>query len=112
MEKSVDTKNVFGALLTDLSTAFNSLPHYLIITKFNAYGFSHLVLNLVQNYLGNRKQSTKKNDSYSFWSDTLFRVPQGSILFNIFEVICFSSLKMLISQAMLMITHFMTHVIL
>ena len=87
-KKAVGTKEVFGALLTDLSKAFDCLQHDLIFAKLNAYGFSLPALNLIQNYLANRKQRTKINDSYSPWSDILFGVPQGSILgpllFNIF----------------------------
>ena len=87
-KKAVDTKKVFDTLLTDLSKAFDCLPHDLIIAKLNAYEFSLPALNLIQNYLANRKQRTKINDSYSPWSDILFGVPQGSILgpllFNIF----------------------------
>ena len=33
-KKAVDTKNIFGALLTDLSKAFDCLPHDLIIAKW------------------------------------------------------------------------------
>ena len=81
-------RDSIGALLTDPSKAFHCLPHDLIIAKLNAYGYSLPALNLIQNYLANRKQRTKINDSYSLWSDILFGVPQGSILgpllFNIF----------------------------
>ena len=35
--KLLDTKNVFGALLADLSKAFDVLPHDLIIAKLNAF---------------------------------------------------------------------------
>ena len=79
-KKAVDTKTAFGASLTDLSKPFNCLPHDLIITKLNAYGFSLPALNLIQNYLAKREQKTKINDSYSPLSDTLFGVPQSSIL--------------------------------
>ena len=79
-KKAVDTKNVFGFLLTDLSKAFDCLPHDLIIAKLNAYGFILPALNRIQNYLGNRKQRTKINDSYSPWSDIIFGVPRDSIL--------------------------------
>ena len=79
-KKVVDTKNVFGALLTDLSKAFDCLLHDLVIAKFNAYGFRLPALNLIQNCSADRKQRTKINDSYSPWSDILFGVPQGSIL--------------------------------
>ena len=74
-KKTVDTKKVFGALLTDLSKAFDCLPHDLIIAKLSAYGFSLPALNPILNYLVNRKQRTKINDSYSPWSGILFGVP-------------------------------------
>ena len=87
-KNAFDTKKVFGALLTDLSKTFDCLPHDLIIAKLNAYGFVLPALNLIQNYLANRRQRTKINDSSSLWIDILFGVPQGSILgpllFNIF----------------------------
>ena len=58
-KKVVDTKKVFGALLTDFSKALYCLPHDLIIAKLNGYGFSLPALNLIQNYLGNRKEELR-----------------------------------------------------
>ena len=84
----VDQKQICEALLTDLSKAFDCLPHDLIIAKLNAYGFSLSALRLIHDYLSNRKQRTKINLTYSSWEEILFGVPQGSILgsllFNIF----------------------------
>ena len=74
--------------MTDLSKAFDCLPHELLIAKLHAYGFSLSALRLMYSYLSNRKQRTKINESYSFWEEILYGVPQGSILgpllFNIF----------------------------
>ena len=56
---------MFGALLTDLSRAFDFLNHELIIAKLNAYGFSLTALKLVHNYLSKKKQQTKMSSSYS-----------------------------------------------
>ena len=37
---TVVDKKVFGALLTDISKAFDCLSHELMIAKLNAYDFS------------------------------------------------------------------------
>ena len=39
-KKSLDEKKFVGAVLMDLSKAFDSIPHDLLIAKMCAYGFS------------------------------------------------------------------------
>ena len=43
-KSATDNKKSFGALLTDLSKAFDCLSDDLLIAKLNAYGFSMSVL--------------------------------------------------------------------
>ena len=87
-KRSVDKGKVFGALLRDLSKAFDCLDHELLTAKLNAYGFSLPALRLINDYLSNRKQRTKIENTYSTWLDIIFGVQQGSILgpllFNVF----------------------------
>ena len=83
-KNAVDKGKVFGALLTDLSKAFDCLPHELIIAKLNAYGFNLPVLKLMHSCLFHRKQRSKVNHACSSWEGILFGVPQGSIYGPIF----------------------------
>ena len=77
MEKSVGSGGAFGALMTDLSKAYDYLSHDLLIAKLDAYGFVKKSLKLVYSYLSNRKQRVKINDTYSSLGEILFGVPQG-----------------------------------
>ena len=87
-KKSLDKKGYAGAILMDLSKAFDTINHELLLAKLHAYGFSKSALKLIQSYLSNRWQRTKINTSFSSWTELFIGVPQGSILgpllFNIY----------------------------
>ena len=93
-------------MLTDLSKAFDCLNHELLVAKLNAYGFTLPALKLVHDYLSDREQRTRVNNSYITWFEILFGVPQGSILgsllFSIFLTDLFFIKKKKILQTMQM----------
>ena len=97
-KNAVDKGKVFGALLSDPSKASDCLPHELIITKLNDYGFNLPAPKLMHSYFSHRKQPTKVNHAYSSWEKILFGVPQGSILRPILLNIFLGDLFLVISD--------------
>ena len=88
-KKTIDNKGFAGGVLMDLSKAFDTLNHELLIAKLHAYGFGKESLMLLLSYLSNRWQRSKINTSLSSWMELLQGVPQGSVLgpllFNIYS---------------------------
>ena len=54
-------------LLTDLSKAFDCIDHKLLTAKLNAYSFNLPALRLIHDYLSNRKQRKKIENTYITW---------------------------------------------
>ena len=79
-KKTLDNKGFVGAVLMDLSKAFDCLNHELLLAKLNAYGFSTDALQMVHSYLTGRRQRVKVNGSFSSWKEMKLGVPQGSVL--------------------------------
>ena len=55
----LDKVGLGGALLTDLSKAFNYIKHDLLIAKLATYGFDSHSLSFAFSYFNERKQGTK-----------------------------------------------------
>ena len=87
-KKGLDKREKAAAILTDLSKASDSINHNLLIAKLEAYGFDDNTLNLISDYLHNRMQRCKINNSFSSWGLITAGAAQGSILgplfFNIY----------------------------
>ena len=74
-------KNKFTAgIFLDLSKAFDTVNHSIIITKLRHYGIRGIALEWFKNYLTNRNQVVKFKNTVSSKEKITCGVPQGSVL--------------------------------
>ena len=99
-QKTLDKSGVTGAVLMDLSKAYDSLPHDLPMTKLSAYGFEDSATSLISDCLSLIYQWVKIGTVFSSYLEILRGVQQGLILgpflFNIF----INDLKLFIQEAL------------
>lgn len=88
-KSAVDRKELVYILSTDLSKAFDSLSHSLIVKKLEAYGIGQNSLNLLRSYFDNRLNRVKIKGVTSDWKRMVLGCPQGSsfgsLLWNLFQ---------------------------
>ena len=86
--KDIDDGNMIGALLIDLSKAFDSVPHQRLLNELGSLGCSTSAMRWFQSYLTNRSQRVIQNGISTNWMEVSRGVPQGSclspLLFNIY----------------------------
>lgn len=72
-------KHVLGVFI-DLSKAFDTLDHNILLEKLSSYGIRGNTHKLLASYLTDRKQQISALDETSEFLPILFGVPQGSCL--------------------------------
>ena len=77
---AMDTNHLPVNIYLDLSKAFDTLDHSILVFKLKYYGFKEKALDLMINYLNNRTQQVQYNDTLSDILVVKCGVPQGSIL--------------------------------
>ena len=79
-KEALDKGDFVDVIFMDLSKAFDTLKHDLLIPKLEAYGLSMNSFRYIRRYLNQRLQGTGANNSFTLWKDIIAGVPQGSIL--------------------------------
>ena len=77
---SLDNKDHCIAIAVDVSKAFDSISHSLLISKLKAYDFIESATSLIRSYLCGRLRRVRVGNCYSDWKTIQNGVPQGSIL--------------------------------
>ena len=80
IRNEVDKGKLVGAIFLDLSKAFDTLSHSILLAKLPSYGIENDELSWIKDYLFRRTQvvehENKRSDSFMLMTG----VPQGSIL--------------------------------
>ena len=70
----------FGTVMLDLSKAFDTVDHEILLFKLYNYGFRGQVYELIKSYLSDRRQFVYCNEKISTTLPVSVGVPQGSVL--------------------------------
>ena len=86
--EAMDRKELTGLLFVDISKAFDSINHKILLGKLEHIGLSESSLKWFKSYLADRRQCVCINGELSETRQIDFGVPQGSVLgpllFNIY----------------------------
>ena len=78
--KQFDEGNNVDIIYTDFSKAFDVVSHSKLITKIFSTGITGEIGNWIKDFLSNRYQRVRIQDSFSSWIPVKSGVPQGSVL--------------------------------
>ena len=80
IKQAIDNNELTCGLFLDLSKAFDTVNHEILLYKLDHYGIRGPALKLIKNYLTNRKQFVKIGKNKSELRPISCGVPQGSVL--------------------------------
>ena len=80
LKNVMDDKELSCGIFIDLTKAFDTVDHNILLRKMFSYGIRGNVHNLFKSYLSNRQQYVRVNNANSDLKPVKCGVPQGSVL--------------------------------
>ena len=78
--KWVDDGSPVDVIYLDFQKAFDNVPHQRLILKLKSHGMGNSIVNWIEQWLTDRRQSVGVDGEVSSWKSVLSGVPQGSVL--------------------------------
>ena len=90
IQRNIDNDQLVGAVFVDLSKAFDTISHAILLNKLTMYGIKDRELEWFNDYLFSCKAVVAFNSCLSDKQDLVTGAPQGSILGPLLFLISFN----------------------
>ena len=98
--KSLEKNKFVCAVLIDLSKAFDTVDHSILLKKLLSYGFRDTSFEWCESYLRNRQQRVFVNETLSdVLNEKPYGVPQGSVLGPLFFLLYINDIQSAIKSS-------------